>query len=64
MEFCKPECPFLVIGYFKSDGSNKWIWFKTEQEATEWIEGYIKDFPDDFEVAEFIEVELRRDLLQ
>ena len=61
--FSKPECPFLVIGYFESDSSSNWIWFKTEDEANEWINGYKKDFPD-FVVAEFLEVESRRDLLQ
>ena len=62
--FSKPTCPFLVIGQFKSDDSSKWIWFETEKEANDWIEGYKKDFPDDFYVAGFIEVEPRRDLLQ
>ena len=62
-KFNKPELPFLVIGYFKSDESVKWIWFKTEEEANEWIDGYKRDFPDDFVVAEFIEVESRMDLL-
>ena len=62
-KFNKPELPFLVIGYFKSDESVNWIWFKTEDEANEWIDGYKRDFPDDFVVAEFIEVESRRDLL-
>lgn len=62
--FNKPECPFLVIGCFESEDSCKFIWFKTEEEANEWIEGYKKDFPNDFYVAEFIEVESRRDLLQ
>ena len=37
--------------------------YKTEDEANEWIDGYKRDFPDDFVVAEFIEVESRRDLL-
>lgn len=55
--------PFLIIGYFKSDESVKWHWSATEEEAREWIDGYKHDFPDDFVVAEFVEVELRRDLL-
>lgn len=29
----RPDLPFLVIGYFKSDESVKWIWFKTEEEG-------------------------------
>lgn len=59
----RPELAFLVIAHFKSDESVKWNWFETEKEAEEWIEGYKKDFSDDFIVDEFMEIESRRDLL-
>lgn len=59
----RPELAFLVIAHFESDESVKWDWFETEKEAEKWIEGYKRDFSDDFIVDEFMEVESRRDLL-
>ncbi|WP_395546792.1 MULTISPECIES: hypothetical protein [unclassified Lacrimispora] len=50
---------FLVILTF-TDESNTWNWFNTEEEAVAWINGYKKDFYGQFEVSEFVEVDVKR----
>lgn len=50
---------FLVILTFQ-DESNTWNWFDTEVEAVDWINGYEKDFSGQYEISEFVEVDIKR----
>lgn len=62
-QFIKPEKPFMVSDHFESEEREVRVnWFESEEDAVEYIQGYMESFPGEYVVDEFIEIGALREI--